>query len=81
VKTKGVKPNANEAQLREAARKGMDKTMVFCLTALADKHGFEKEDLKQFVAEVANIADGVRKRYVSYDDLYRALAEESGIRW
>ena len=37
---KGKKPNANEKQLREAAHRGMDRTMVFCLTALADKCGF-----------------------------------------
>ena len=30
---KGQKPNCNEKQLRDAVREGMDKTMVFCLTA------------------------------------------------
>ena len=45
---KGQKPNANEKQLREAAHRGMDRTMVFCLTALADKCGFSREQLIDF---------------------------------
>ena len=78
---KGQKPNANPAQLRAAKNEGMDITMVFCLTALADKHGYGIEELKQFIGDVANIADSVRKGYVRYDDLHQTLIDEKGLEW
>ncbi len=78
---KGPKPNANPAQLRAARADGMDKTMVFCLTALADKHGFDREGLKEFIADVANTADSVSRGYVRYDELHRVLVDEQGLCW
>ena len=78
---KGKKPNANEAQLREAARRGMDRTMVFAMTALADKMGFDTDDLVRFVKAVADIADSVIKGYVRYEDLHKVLVEEKGLEW
>jgi len=78
---KGTKPNANEKQLRDAARRGMDRTMVFCLNTLADKFGWEQEQLVEFIHGVANIADGVIKGYVKYEDLHRVLVEEQGLEW
>ncbi len=77
----GKKPNANEAQLRAAMRDGMDKTMVFCLTALADKMGFDREKLIEFISAVVSVADGVTKGYVRYNDLHRVLVEEQGLEW
>lgn len=81
TKRKGSAPNANEAQLRAAARRGMDRTMVFCLTALADKFGWEQEQLVDFIHAVANLADGVIKGYVKYEDLHRVLVDEQGLEW
>ena len=78
---KGPRPNANEAQLRAATHNGIDKTMVFCLTALADKHGYGIEELKAFIADVANIADSIRRGYVRYEDLHRTLVEEKWLEW
>lgn len=78
---KGRKPNANEAQLRAAARQGMDKTMVYCLTALSDKMGFDKAQLVEFITCVAGVADSVLRGYVKYADLHRALVEEQGLEW
>ena len=78
---KGQKPNCNERQLRAAVREGMDKTMVFCLTALADKMGFDREKLIEFIGAVANLADGVNKGYVKYEQLHRVLVEEQGLEW
>ena len=78
---KGKKPNANEAQLRDAAREGMDKTMVFCLTALADKMGFDRDKLVEFIGAIAGVADSVVKGYVTYDQLHRVLVEEQGLEW
>jgi len=78
---KGTKPNANEKQLRDAARRGMDRTMVFYLSALADKFGWEQEQLVDFIHAVANLADGVIKWYVKYEDLHRTLIEEQGLEW
>ena len=80
-KRKGPTPNANEKQLREAARRGMDRTMVFCLTALADKMGFEQEQLVQFVKVVSDVADSVLKGYVNYDQLHKVLVDEQGLEW
>ena len=80
-KKKGKKPNANEQQLREAARRGMDRTMVFCLTALADKMGFERDQLVEFIQAVGGIADSVIKGYVNYDQLHRVLVEEQDLEW
>lgn len=81
MKRKGNKPNANEKQLRDAARRGMDRTMVFCLNTLADKFGWEQEQLVEFIHGVANLADGVIKGYVKYEDLHRVLVEEQGLEW
>lgn len=81
TKRAGQKPNANEAQLRSAAHRGMDRTMVFCLTALADKFGWEQEQLVDFIRAVSNLADGVIKGYVRYEDLHRVLVEEQGLEW
>ena len=81
TKRKGQKPNANEAQLRAATHQGMDKTMVFCLTALADKFGWEQEQLIAFIKAVADIADGINKGYVKYNDLHRVLVDEQGLEW
>ena len=80
-KRKGPTPNTNEKQLREAARRGMDRTMVFCLTALADKMGFEQEQLVQFVKAVSDVADSVLKGYVNYDQLHKVLVDEQGLEW
>ena len=77
----GKKPNANEAQLRAAAHRGMDRTMVFCLNTLADKFGWEQEQLVEFIHGVANLADGVIKGYVKYEHLHRVLVEEQGLEW
>ena len=77
----GKKPNANEAQLRAAMHEGMDKTMVFCLTALADKMGFDQDKLVEFIAAVVSVADSVTKGYVRYNDLHRVLVEEQGLEW
>ena len=81
MKKKGKAPNASPEQLREAARRGMDRTMVFCLSALSDKMGFETEDLVRFIRAVSDIADSVLKGYVSYDDLHNALKYEQGLEW
>lgn len=81
MKKKGQKPNCNEKQLRDAVREGMDKTMVFCLTALADKMGFDRDKLIEFIGAVANLADGVNKGYVKYEHLHRVLVEEQGLEW
>lgn len=76
-----TKPNANPKQIRDAVRDGMDKTMVFCLTALADKMGFDRDKLIEFLGAVANLADGVNKGYVKYEHLHRVLVEEQGLEW
>lgn len=81
MKKKGKKPNANEAQLRAAATRGMDRTMVFCLNTLADKFGWGSEQLSDFIHGVANLADGVNRGYVRYEDLHRTLIEEQGLEW
>lgn len=81
MKKKGSMPNANSKQLREAARRGMDRTMVFCLTALADKFGWEREQLYEFIGAVSNLADGIIKGYVKYEDLHRVLVDEQGLEW
>lgn len=78
---KGQKPNCNEAQLRNAARQAMDKTMVYCLTALSDKHGFDHDQLIEFIASVGNTVDAVRRGYVKYDQLHRVLVDEQGLEW
>lgn len=80
-KRKGPAPNANEAQLRAASHRGMDRTMVFCLTALSDKMGFEQEQLVRFIGAVSDVADSVVKGYVTYDQLHRVLVEEQGLEW
>jgi hypothetical protein len=80
-KRKGPAPNANQAQLRAAMRDGMDKTMVFCLTALMDKFGWDQEQLVAFVGAVASVSDSFLKGYVDYNDLHRVLVEEQGLEW
>ena len=80
-KRKGPSPNANEKQLRDAMNDGMDKTMVFCLTALADKMGFNREQLIQFLKYVADVAESVTKGYVNYNQLHKVLVEEQGLEW
>lgn len=81
MKKKGKKPNANEAQLKQAMHNGMDKTMVFCLTALADKFGFDQAKLCEFIAAVVGVADSITKGYVRYEDLHRVLVEEQELEW
>lgn len=78
---KGTKPNCNEKQRREAVNEGIDKTMVFAMTALADKMGFDRDRLIEFISHVANIAEGISKGYIKYDDLHRVLVEEQGLEW
>lgn len=73
-KRTGPKPNANPAQLRAATRNGMDKAMVFCLTALADKFGFGQERLVEFVYAAA-FAEGLTDlEKPMYDLMLRATA-------
>lgn len=81
MKKKGQKPNINEKQRRAAVSEGMDKTMVFCLTALADKMGFDRDMLADFIGHVASLAESVTKGYVKYDQLHRVLVEEQGLEW
>ena len=78
---KGKKPNANEAQIRAAMHEGMDKTMVFAMTALADKMGFDRDKLIEFIAAVTEVADSITKGYVKYNDLHRVLVDEQGLEW
>ena len=78
---KGTKPNANQKQLRDATREGMDKTMVFCLTALADKMGFDRDKLIEFIGWVAYYADITNKTPIKYAHLHRVLVEEQGLEW
>ena len=80
-KKKGPAPNANEAQLRAATRRGMDRTMVYCLTALSDKMGFTKDQLIAFIRYVSDTADSVLKGYVSYEQLHQVLVEEQELEW
>lgn len=80
-KRKGPAPNANEKQLRAAAHMGMDKTMVYCLTALADKMGFDRDKLVDFIHAVADVADSVVKGYVNYEQLHKVLVDEQGLEW
>lgn len=81
MKKKGRAPNANTAQLRAAAHRGMDRTMVFCLTALADKFGWEQEQLTAFIKAVANYADAVNRKFITYEDLHKVLVDEQGLEW
>jgi len=37
--------------------------------------------LVEFIHGVANLADGVIKGYVRYEDLHRVLVEEQGLEW
>lgn len=78
---KGQKPNANPKQLRDAVREGMDKTMVFAMTALADKMGFDRERLIEFIGAVADVSESVIKGYVTYEQLHMVLVEEQGLEW
>jgi hypothetical protein len=78
---KGKKPNCNEAQRRAAVREGMDKTMVFCLTALADKMGFDRDRLIEFIGWVAYYAEITNKTPIKYEHLHRVLVEEQGLEW
>ena len=55
--------------------------MVFAMTALADKMGFDRDKLIEFISHVANIAEGISKGYIRYDDLHRVLVEEQGLEW
>ena len=80
-KRKGPAPNANEAQLRAAGRRAMDRTMVYCLTTLSDKMGFDREKLLEFLGGVASLSDSVMRGYIKYDDLHRVLVEEQGLEW
>lgn len=76
-----TKPNANPKQLRDATREGMDKTMVFAMTALADKMGFDRDKLVEFIGAVASVSESVIKGYVTYEQLHRVLVEEQGLEW
>lgn len=78
---KGRKPNANPKQLRDAAREGMDKTMVYAMTALSDKMGFDQDKLVEFIHATAGVADSVVKGYVTYDQLHKVLVDEQGLEW
>ena len=78
---KGKKPNANEAQIRAARNEGSDKTMVFAMTALSDKMGFDREQLLEFIRAVAYVSQSVVKGYVKYEDLHRVLVEEKDLDW
>ena len=77
----GQKPNANEAQLLQARHDGMDKTMVFCLYALYNKMGFDRDKLIDFIKAVVDVADSITKGYAKYKDIYRVLVEEQGLEW
>ncbi len=78
---KGPKPNANPAQLRAAKAEGMDITMVFCLTVLADKYGFDREALKGFLTHIKDLSEGITRGYIQYKDLHRVLVDEQDLDW
>ena len=55
--------------------------IMFDVEALADKMGFDRDKLIEFISHVANIAEGISKGYIRYDDLHRVLVEEQGLEW
>ena len=80
-RAKGPGPNANARQLYEAEIRGMDKVMVYALTALHDKMGFELEDLSSFIGWIGRVADSVSRGYVTYEDMRKTLIYELGLKW
>lgn len=69
----------------ERAKKGATNDAVtyvwaIVLTALRDKEGFCREDLKRVWDEAEDIADSILKGYINVQDLVQVLHEEAGIK-
>lgn len=75
---------ATEADVKRAKDYARNEAVMavwaIVLTALRDKEGFSKEDLKRVWDESLGISDSILQGYITVQDLVYTLREEAGIK-
>ncbi len=64
---------------QEVARKSVRFVQVMILSALADKEGWDREQMQHLWRHVMDLTDSVSRGYVSVADLSNTLWEEYGV--
>ena len=71
---------ATQADIQKAKKQATDEGVVgafaIFFTALTDKEGWTKEQVKKLWDEIAYITDSVARKYVTVPQLVRTLREE-----
>ncbi len=69
-----------QADVDRAKKEGMDFGLEFCLNlvlyVLKDKHDAPNEDIMKLRDEFMYVIDSVAKKYLSYNDIVRALKSD-----
>lgn len=73
---KGLQQNR---EYQKGLEDGVDGLMVMMIYILADKKGFEHQELSEMIEKITDIADSVIKGYVNLQDLKDILKEEYDI--
>lgn len=83
MKNKKINPRkrpATQADIKRAKTKAQNDTIsivaTIFLTVLADKKGFDKEDIKFVWNEINKLSDSITEGYVNVSDLRKVLNEE-----
>lgn len=86
MKKKRVNPNrrpASMADVKRAKQQAQDKAVELVwsifFTVLADKEGYELEDLRRVWNEANDLSDSIAKGYCTVKDLRYILREEMGV--
>ena len=86
MKKKRVNPNrrpASMADVKKAKQQAQDIAVEIVwsifFTVLADKEGYELEDLKRVWNEANDLSDSIAKGYCTVKDLRMILRDESGV--
>lgn len=86
MKKKRVNPNrrpASMADVKKAKQQAQDIAVELAwsifFTVLADKEGYELEDLRRVWNEVNDLSDSIAKGYCTVRDLRSILREEMGV--
>lgn len=86
MKKKRVNPNrrpATMADVKKAKQRAQDLAVELVwsifFTVLADKEGYELEDLRRVWNEANDLSDSIAKGYCTVKDLRSILREEMGV--
>lgn len=69
----------HDEALRSVARRVIPMVLYTSLMVLHDKYGFGRKRLGDFTEEVFKLYEAIDQQFVSFEDLAKAIEEETGV--